>query len=576
MRIGVAGAVFGVCAFFLVLRSAHPGAQEPPRPAFRVGTELVVVDLIASNRSRGFVEDLQPSEIQVLEDGKPQKVEFVRLVRREGGQQSARTPVSSPSDLAPPSRAVDAAQTALDPIRIIIVIDLVSTPPDEFVRVKDAIVTMLRDELPPGPEVMLVTLWHGLTIEENFTADRQRLIAAVNALKTPLGDRIGFLQMLDTAQQSCETGAGASGVLSQLIGMGRNHILETRQDLTAASAALGALARAAAALGGRKHIVFYSRGYALNAVADTIDLVASAAATCGGDPASLRQAVAQELSAAGDFDPETSIQQLLDDANRSQVSFYTIDPRGLLTTAPKARDAISTRGSRSGLLSRAAALEALLPQEYLRTVAGDTGGRVYLNTNDLSQGLQRAWIDASEYYLVGYVPSAGRKKGRYRRIEVKTTRPGLELRFRRGYYDASEKDLLAGDIAKALNMPAVFNASGLEIDATVDGRTLRVTAFITPQVISFTRKDNTNHASMSVHAVLRDEKGQWVGGKELFGREIALRLKDEQVRSLLASDNVEFPVEVTAPAPGKYHLTVVARDTGGWIGAQATTLVVDR
>jgi VWFA-related protein len=442
------------------------------------------------------------------------------------------------------------------------------------VRVKDAIVTMLRDELPPGPEVMLVTLWHGLTIEENFTADRQRLIAAVSGLRTPLADRISFLQMVDTAQQACETGATPGVVLAQLIGLGRNYITETRQDLTATSAALGTLSRASAALTGRKHIVFYSRGYALNAVAYVIDLVANAAATgCGGDPETYRRKVAEELSAAGDFDPENTLQRLLDDANRSQVSFYVIDPRGLITTAPKARDAVPARGSRGGLASRAAALEALMPQEYLRAVAGDTAGRVYLNTNDLSAGLKRAWIDASEYYLVGYVPAAGRKKGRYHRIEVKTTRPDVQLRFRRGYFDSGEKEIIAADLAKAFGLPGAFAASGLEIDTSLDGNTLTVTAFIDPKVIAFSPRDGLNHATITVHGLLRDGLGKLVGGKELFGRDIALRLNDDQLTALRASDNIEIPVKVNAPGTGIYRLTVVARDSGGWMGAQVVDWV---
>ncbi|MGE5813594.1 MAG: VWA domain-containing protein [Acidobacteriota bacterium] len=575
-RVVVASGLFAICVAMLLLSGATPHAQETPRPAFRVSTELVVVDLLATGRSQQFVSDLQPAEIQLFEDGKPQKVEFVRLVRHGTGRAPARddaTP-SPPAAKAPAPSIALQSEAAGEPLRLIVAIDLVSTPADEFVRVKDAIVRMLREELPAGPEVMLVTLWHGLTVEENFTADRDRMIAAVNNLRTPLADRISFLQMVDTAQQACETGGTPAVVLAQLIGLGRNYITETRQDLTETSVALGALSRGSAALSGRKHIVLYSRGYALNAVAHVIDLVANAAATgCGGDPASYRQKVAEELSAAGDFDPENTLQRLLDDANRSQVSFYVIDPRGLITTAPKARDAVSTRGSRGGLASRAAVLEALMPQEYLRAVAGDTAGRVYLNTNDLSAGLKRAWIDASEYYLVGYVPAAGRQKGRYHRIEMKTTRPDLQLRFRRGYYDLSEKEVRANDIAKAISLPGTFAASGLEVETDFEGNTMKVTAFIDPTVIAFSRAEGINQASISLHAVLRDEKGKWVGGKELFGRNIALRLKDEQLSALRSSDNIEIPVTVSAPVAGKYQLTVVARDSGGWIGAHVQELV---
>ena len=67
-----------------------------------------------------------------------------------------------------------------------------------------------------------------------------------------------------------------------------------------------------------------------------------------------------------------------------------------------------------------------------------------------------------------------------------------------------------------------------------------------------------------------------MGGKPLFGRDITMRLSEAQLETLLKSDNVEIPVEVDPPAPAKYRLTVAARESGGWIGARAIDLTLQR
>ena len=73
-------------------------------------------------------------------------------------------------------------------------------------------------------------------------------------------------------------------------------------------------------------------------------------------------------------------------------------------------------------------------QETLTTLAGDTGGKAFLDSNDLGQVFERVKKDTSAYYVLGYKSSNPRRDGRYRRIEVKVNRPGLNIEYRKGYY----------------------------------------------------------------------------------------------------------------------------------------------
>jgi VWFA-related protein len=551
--------------------SAAPGARQAGPQQFRVGAELVVVDLVALDRRGEFVDDLQTSDIDILENGQRRPVEFVQLVRRRGSASQAPG-AGRPEGDAPVPLPVPVAAALADPVRLTVVVDLMTTTPEDMIRVKDAVTRMVTEELDQGTEVMVSTLWHGLTVVQPFTANRVQLRAAIEGLQGRNADTVGLASIVDLAQRSCAmTGFPP---MPQLVSMAKSMIAESRQQFAAASSAMGALSRALAALPGRKHIVLYTRGYALDATAHAIDMIGAAGAACGLDPVAVGRAAASDLTAVASFDAVSPLRALADLANRSQVAFYPIDPRGLVVTGPQAKDAITAGGVRGGAALKASAADTVLPQEFLRVVAGDTGGRAFLNTNDLERGLRRAWADASEYYLIGYVPASGRRKGAFQRIEVKTGRPDLSLFYRRGYYEATDRERTTADVEQAMREPGAFAHAGLEVEAIVERGRLRVVAFIPPEVLLFTPSGGQHAGAVSLHASLRDERGRLVGGKSLFGRDVGFKLTDQQLAGLRASDNLEIPVEVAAPPPGSYQLVLVARDSGGWIGAQALTVGV--
>jgi hypothetical protein len=75
----------------------------------------------------------------------------------------------------------------------------------------------------------------------------------------------------------------------------------------------------------------------------------------------------------------------------------------------------------------------------MQDLAQQTGGKVCLNNNDLSECVKRAIDDSSSYYELSYYPTDKNWHGEFRKISVKTTRPGAQLSFREGYF-ARESD----------------------------------------------------------------------------------------------------------------------------------------
>src|SRR5919202_1540651 len=66
-----------------------PGATDPQQPVFRAGINFVRVDVIITDKNGNQIGDLQPSDFEVLEDNKPQKIETFKLVKLDGGRVDA-------------------------------------------------------------------------------------------------------------------------------------------------------------------------------------------------------------------------------------------------------------------------------------------------------------------------------------------------------------------------------------------------------------------------------------------------------------------------------------------------------
>jgi hypothetical protein len=231
---------------------------------------------------------------------------------------------------------------------------------------------------------------------------------------------------------------------------------------------------------------------------------------------------------------------------------------------PPARSRTPARFARSGAAQEAQRRAVRAPQEILRSIADDTGGTASVNTNDLARGLQAAAKDARGYYLLAYGPPAGRKEGRYYPIEVKVARPGLHLRYRRGYEWLSEAKRAERAMAGALGFPSLYAEAGLALDAWVEAGKLHVAVILPTRTLSF----------RSEGGLLRDEQGRPVGERFLFTKTVDMKLSGDRLADLLSRDNVEIPNEAPAPKRGRYQVVVAVRHSGGRLASATAEVVV--
>jgi VWFA-related protein len=170
------------------------------------------------------------------------------------------------------------------------------------------------------------------------------------------------------------------------------------------------------------------------------------------------------------IDDDRYFKDLIDDANRANASFYTIDPRGL----PVFDTPIGPEPP-PGVVADFQMLRTR--QDSMHVLANNTDGFAVMNSNDIDKGLRRISDDLTSYYLLGYYSTNAKLDGKFRRIDVKVRQRDVAVRARRGYKAATAKEVATIRAAAAAATPdltprapaeaALSALASLRPDATV-------------------------------------------------------------------------------------------------------------
>jgi VWFA-related protein len=185
------------------------------------------------------------------------------------------------------------------------------------------------------------------------------------------------------------------------------------------------------------------------------------------DPSSLgEQQCATDRMRLAMLDNDVFFRDMLDEANRMNVSFYPVDPRGL----PAFDSPIGPEPPPPVNVDHAILRHRL---ETLHDMALATDGLAVVGSNDLDKGLQRISDDLTSYYLLGYYSTNTKLDGRFRRLQVKVKQPGVQVRARRGYRAATAEEAAAARSATDKPSPektAFNNAMGMLSRVRPDSR----------------------------------------------------------------------------------------------------------
>lgn len=217
-------------------------------------------------------------------------------------------------------------------------------------------------------------------------------------------------------------------------------------------------------------------------------------------------------------------------------------------------------------------------QDTLVSLASDTGGKAFLDTNDFGGVYTKVIADTSAYYLIGYSSTNPARDGRFRRIRVKLNKPGLRVEHRNGYYASrdfqhSGKD----DREKQLQDQLMTDLSSTDLTVWMSTSFFRLSndRFYVPVSIAvpgseipFVRSSSQERATIDVIGMMRDAQQRPVG-----------RLRDTvklavQPAQDVKRKTVQYESGFTIP-PGKYRLKVVLRENqSGAIGSYERDIVV--
>ena len=564
-----------VLAGVLVAQQGSPPANEPAL-SVRVTTRMVLVDTVVLDKEGHPIKSLKADDFTLTEGGVPQRIASF-------SERVAEAAKPAPPPVLPPhvttNRPVVMQANAENKTIAVLLLDGLNTPPQDQIFVKQQMLKFLARQYDPNTKLAVIALTNKLAVLQNFTQDPLLLRGALDryTAETPAMARTG--RQIDTTSPlasaptvnlpaqatggpttsgpdpglpaTLAAGGSNSSIAEDIAYMmdrfqkeSENFSRDTRVSTTLA--ALEQISRFMSGQGGRKVLLWFSTGFPFSVVGDSPS--AMEAERNYGDQ--IRRTI-----------------NLLNDAH---VATYTIDAGGLIPSSlgdpsQSGRDpdgkvhlGIDANRALSG-----ESFQRFSTHDAMETIARDTGGRYFGNTNDLNNAIQSALHESSSYYMLGYYPSNKKWDGKFRNIKLQVNRPGTQLRYRRGYFavnpsdwrkDNGERTLTAALTGNSLPSTEVtFMARALPPQPDSD----TVVEFaVDPSTLSFEAEAENHHRStLQFEVQAFTPEGKLVKAEVQTAEASLPEPTYERVRKQ------ELPMSVPIRlGPGKYTLRLGVRD----------------
>ena len=534
--------VISMLAEFPCAALAQQASVPQETPAIRATTELVLVNVVAREKKGNVVRDLRREDFTVLEDGQKQQIssfDFENIDELAMAGQTTPTATGSEEGGAAPAGAVAAADKpavdARDRRLILLFFDFSAMEADQIDRAVDAAKKYVNAKMQQADMIAIVSLSTNMRLDLDFSDDKTKILSVLNAYNSDSGQ--GFANGAEGASEGAAETSGAFTADDTDF----NTFSADRKLL-----ALQSLVQAVGKLSQKKSLIYFSNGISQSGVDNQSALRAATAA-----------------------------------AVKANVAIYPLDVRGL-QALPGGGEAQNASLHGQSAYSGASVLNDLnsnaATQETLSTLAADTGGRAFFDSNDFSGVFSQVQKDTSAYYILGYTSSNHSKDGRFRHIKVVLNRTDLKLEYRSGYYAGRDfvhsnrtdrEQQLQDELASELPATDVAVYAGTAYFRRDDSHYLLAVSIVVPgSQIPFVQQKDKDNATLDIAGVVLE------GGKYQVGqlRDTVKLAVDatQQVRRKNVQYNTSFVL-----APGSYHLKFVVREnTTGRMGTFETDVQV--
>ncbi len=510
------------------------------------GSQLVVETVTVKNKQGQPINGLTARDFSISEDGVNQSIRFCEH------QQLPQTPLPLPvtadrdediklykklaaSQISPESR--DTVKYK-DRRLLAFYFDMTAMPPADQMRSLAAAKHFIRSQM-TASDLIAIMRYQGGSVDvlQAFTADRNRLLSILETMV--VGEGQDYAEAESDASAS-DTGAAFGQDDSEF------NIFNTDRQLSALQTA----AKMLGLLSEKKSLLYFASGLRLNGV-----------------------------------DNQAQLHATVDAAIRAGVSFWPIDSRGLVAEAPLGDATQGSPGSitmYNGSAALALTTSFQQSQDTLFALASDTGGKAFLDSNDLSRGIQQAQEAIGDYYILGYYTTNSAQDGKFRRIKI-ALNSGLNatLDYRQGYYadkqfskfNAADKERQLED-ALMLEDPITELTVSIEIDYFQLNRAeyfVPIVVKIPGRELSLAKRGGAEHTLIDFIGEVKDSYGGTTVSN--LRDNVNIKLSDATAAEL-ATRPIEYDAGFTL-LPGKYTLKFLARDDEtGRIGTYQTTFVI--
>ncbi len=505
-----------------------------------VNANIVLTNVVVRDRKTGVVvKGLTANDFQVFENGKPQRIasfDYQNVDQAAAlAEKNTVAGKASVADLLERNFAAYPAQLR-DHRLIVMFFDLSTLQDEDTDRAVEAAQKYINTQMQPADLVALVSFSTALNLDQDFTADKAVLLHG-------LGKYNGTDQTSFTNGGTGGTTNGTSDDASSFVADDTEYNnLNTDRELYA----IRQVAQSLEKVEQRKSLLYFSGGLSRNGIENQ---------------ASLRAAT--------------------NEAAKANMAIYAVDARGLEALPPVGN---ATQGSLRGTAAYTGTAVAnqfssnFSSQELLSTLATDTGGKAFFDSNDFGPAFQQVQHDTEAYYILGFHSTDGRNDGTFRHLLIKVTRPDVKIEYRPGYYAPADfQHQKTEDREQALQDQIHSDLPALDVAVYLQAFYFRenansfyvpVSLLVPGSQIPFTKSKDQDKATLDVLGQVKNAQGITVGNVR-----DTVKLAVDQAQQVQRR-TIQYSTGFTL-APGRYHLKFVVRENEtGNMGSFETDLAV--
>jgi VWFA-related protein len=569
VRIALASALVLDLAASPMILSAQQAPADVPTITIRANTRLVVVDVVVTHKSGLPVTGLKPEDFTVEENGKKQKISV--FVPPGITNRTAATPTPAgvfsnhPENLTPGG------------VPTVLLIDAANSPFKDQSYGRSQMLKYVLQQGQSGRPMAVVTLTDRLRVLQQFTSDPQVLLTAIKNFRP----QEQILQPGASAPESHGVADGARGsavsdsiaqaglAVQAFADLQIGYNIERRTMITLD--AMRALSRMLGGLPGRKNVVWLTANLPFDLVPE--DRSVTDAELLADLPGQGRQR-SVSVNAAGSMAAEQrnlhgqAIREAETQLASASIAIYPVDLNGLVSGMESSASAGGSVYSDSAVSNRAiiqvSALQA--SQGTMEEVAAQTGGKAYINQNEIKEGIALAASDEKASYSLGYYPENKKWDGKMRNIKVKVAQGDTQLRYRKGYFAIEPGPVkdhnYEQDVAAAIevNAPATQVSFMAQAKPTDPGK-IRVVFLVDAHTLTAEDSGGSKKMNVSLYATV------WGNGKSLGAHTIKVdKTFDAATYQQIVDHGMMVPIDMDIPAGGKELRLAVLDNKTGFIG----------